>query len=688
MLGRTLDSYLPRSRSLQIALLVAAASILLALIALNSVRAVAPANEHFQRVWARNDKPVLDGVFNRSWTWGPEGISNEISEPYTDSPGGTRQVQYFDKSRMEINDPTGDPASIWFVTNGLLVNELMSGQMQVGDNDFEDRFPADIPVAGDTNDPNGISYATLADFREVPPVAEGIVYTQRLHSDGSLTNEASLSSYNVSSAFLDEITNHRIAEPFWEFMNSSGPIYVEGQFVDGLLFANPFYGTGRPTTEFYWVTSVVGGTDRDVGIQCFERRCLTFTPGNSEGFVVEAGNVGLHYYIWRYETQLPTATPTATSTATSTATATQTATQTATVTTEPEVIDVTVIGLVDCDADGVAEGIAQAVGEPGACEEFVGGEIQTIVNGNPVSANEVQRLGPNNATGGTISLTFDHPGTIEDVIVTGIPYDATADEIETELLAGFTLVGFPGDTPVVNAISQDADAQLNEAAMRFTFSQGDLAGTNVPQMVADSSLLEGNPTTVGTFSTLTEGSPGEDEMQILTANSAVSGTFTLTFIHSTGGTLTTDPIVYNATAAQVETELSNTFGGGGVGEDAPSVSGGPANVADLVFVFDNGDLAGTNVPALLVDNAGLGSEVSVSEVEVLDEESDTLATWQIDSTGNASGPLAPGTYDFCLTYTEDTGQTDTVCTGLVEVTAENDTFSLTAVLNYGEEEPA
>ena len=34
-------------------------------------------------------------------------------------------------------------------------------------------------------------------------------------------------------------------------------------------------------------------------MQCFERRCLTYTPGNPEGFVVEAGNVGQHYYEWR-----------------------------------------------------------------------------------------------------------------------------------------------------------------------------------------------------------------------------------------------------------------------------------------------------------------------------------------------------------------------------------------------------
>jgi hypothetical protein len=29
-------------------------------------------------------------------------------------------------------------------------------------------------------------------------------------------------------------------------------------------------------------------------MQCFERRCLTYTPGNSGGFATEAGNFGQH----------------------------------------------------------------------------------------------------------------------------------------------------------------------------------------------------------------------------------------------------------------------------------------------------------------------------------------------------------------------------------------------------------
>ena len=46
--------------------------------------------------------------------------------------------------------------------------------------------------------------------------------------------------------------------------------------------------------------SVVRGVERDVLVQLFQRRVLSYTPGNPAGFEVEMGNVGQHYYAWRY----------------------------------------------------------------------------------------------------------------------------------------------------------------------------------------------------------------------------------------------------------------------------------------------------------------------------------------------------------------------------------------------------
>ena len=39
---------------------------------------------------------------------------------------------------------------------------------------------------------------------------------------------------------------------------------------------------------------------RPVFMQAFERRVLTYTPGNPAGFAVEFGNIGQHYAQWRY----------------------------------------------------------------------------------------------------------------------------------------------------------------------------------------------------------------------------------------------------------------------------------------------------------------------------------------------------------------------------------------------------
>ncbi len=95
------------------------------------------ADPAFQQVWAQADEPVADGSAQRSWLWGPEpiGVSRDY---YTESTaqGNLRLVQFFDKARMEITYPDQDSDSIWYVSNGLLVKEMVSGQRQTGDDFF------------------------------------------------------------------------------------------------------------------------------------------------------------------------------------------------------------------------------------------------------------------------------------------------------------------------------------------------------------------------------------------------------------------------------------------------------------------------------------------------------------------------------------------------------------------------
>lgn len=254
----------------------------------------------FGNTWARTDFPVSAGAVSRTWMWGPTANSLPLTEGYAESPSGHRLVQYFDKTRMEITNPNGDQSSIWYVTNGLLAKELMTGNMQLGDNTFHQYAPAQVNVAGDANDANGPTYATFNGLMGYGAIPNGWIITQTVNRAGHVSADASLGSYNVSAQDVGTPTKHNVASVFWDFMNSVGTVYANGQYTQAALFQNPFYATGYPLTEAYWTTVLVGGVSKQVLVQVFERRVLTYTPSNSTDWQVEAGNVGQHYYTWRY----------------------------------------------------------------------------------------------------------------------------------------------------------------------------------------------------------------------------------------------------------------------------------------------------------------------------------------------------------------------------------------------------
>ncbi len=254
----------------------------------------------FQETWARSDQPVAEGDAVRSWIWGPRENREIRVERYDNSPGGARTVVYLDKSRMEVSSPDGDANSPWYVTNGLLVSEMIVGRVQLGDGVFEEREPAMVNVAGDASDPTGPVYASFRSLLDVPPLPFDRPIIQRLSRDGGVTQDDQLATHGIQIEWIDTVTNHAIAGPFWEFMNSQGLIVEDGVLQTGPIFPDPVFATGRPITEPYWATVSVGGTMKDVLVQCFERRCLTYTPDNPTGWQVEAGNVGQHYRVWRY----------------------------------------------------------------------------------------------------------------------------------------------------------------------------------------------------------------------------------------------------------------------------------------------------------------------------------------------------------------------------------------------------
>jgi hypothetical protein len=274
-----------------------------------SAEQIQKAKDAMQRSWERTDKVVADGQVHRTWMWGPQPNSDVILEEYAEAPGGYRMVRYFDKSRQEVNNPDGDDTSPWFVTNGLLVMEMAEGYEQIGDSKKRFREPAQVNIVGDLNDPDGVTFASLHGREGDPeesllkPVEQLVAGTPvRAHLDraGAVTYPEDTPS-GASVAHYE--AGHNIATTFWDFMNGEGTIVVNGEQVEGKLFDNPYYATGLPVTEPYWVDAMVSGVKKKVLMQCFERRVLTDNPNNPDGWQVEAGNIGLQYHEWRYNVE-------------------------------------------------------------------------------------------------------------------------------------------------------------------------------------------------------------------------------------------------------------------------------------------------------------------------------------------------------------------------------------------------
>jgi hypothetical protein len=168
------------------------------------------AHHRIEQTWAREDRPVAEGRVSRTWTWG--FVRREaVFEPYN---GGSRKVQYFDKARMEINDPNANQSSTWFVTSGLLAKEMITGRVQVSDHEYQQRSPANVKVAGDTSDPNGPTYATFGGLLNEPPLPVGTSITQRIHRNGRLPSDNGLTRYGVTASHYVPQTNHTVASVF------------------------------------------------------------------------------------------------------------------------------------------------------------------------------------------------------------------------------------------------------------------------------------------------------------------------------------------------------------------------------------------------------------------------------------------------------------------------------------------
>ncbi len=235
--------------------------------------------------WSGGDGAVAAGRVTRSWLYGPDVVTTRM-EPYAESPGGMRTVFYFDKARMELTTPTSG------VSNGLLVTEMVSGGVQVGNSAFRSYRPATIPVAGDAlNNETCPTYATLWSVASFGDLAKdrraakniGQSVTATIDRGGHVGDDPSRGGY-ATIAQYDSNLGHNIPDVFWNWMQT---LPSDWQTLLGL-----------PITEPYWTQTRVGGTLRSVLMQAFERRVLTYTPDNAPAWQVEMGNVGLHFLLW------------------------------------------------------------------------------------------------------------------------------------------------------------------------------------------------------------------------------------------------------------------------------------------------------------------------------------------------------------------------------------------------------
>jgi serine-type D-Ala-D-Ala carboxypeptidase (penicillin-binding protein 5/6) len=251
----------------------------------------------------RTDGPVLRGEVERSWLWGPEPVTPVSYESYSEAAGGRRLVQYFDKGRMEINNPNGYINSGWYVTGGLLATELITGRHQVGDDQHVYRGPAYVPVAGDTNS-LGPTYADVAPLVGVSHLERGDPVTLQLNRNGQISTNDFMERYGVTAGPPNPLTGHGVASVFDEYLDQVGPVIYRGTTSPMPLFSPRFAIIGLPIADPFWVRVPVNGIQRDVLVQCFERRCLTYTPDNTPEWRVEVGNIGQHYLQWMQRSRI------------------------------------------------------------------------------------------------------------------------------------------------------------------------------------------------------------------------------------------------------------------------------------------------------------------------------------------------------------------------------------------------
>jgi len=239
-----------------------------------------------------------------------------------------RVVQYWDKGRMER---VGDGRGGFLTSVGKLAWELLTGKIDRGDNVSTDVGAAKIPLVGPIKDTDR-NLAAFARGRPAPDTlaptyADAAVAAAQRTGDHAgapvnwlLRPGGAIVPFEAGTAppapitltGYDAATGHNVADIFARWYQQTFLVSPDGD-PQHSLYARAQGNTaeldpGHPLTDPFWVRVTVDGVDRVILVQVFERWTLTYSPQNPDGWQIELGNVGQHYYEWRYEAPLREAT--------------------------------------------------------------------------------------------------------------------------------------------------------------------------------------------------------------------------------------------------------------------------------------------------------------------------------------------------------------------------------------------
>jgi len=249
------------------------------------VATLTPPAAAFATVWAASDAAVAAGTVPRTWLWGPKPLYSG-QEAYAEGANQQRAVVYYDKSRMEINQPSHAPSDPYYVSNGLLVAEMIGGQIQVGDSaTIAAQVACQVPVVGDprTVNPNALSYSDLRAVTSLhgdhqATARTGQAVAEAIDRHGTVSPDPAHAALTHYRAFSPQ-TGHNIPDRFWSYLQAL-PVPAGADWT---------YVTGYPISEAYWAQMRVKGQDLPVLIQAYQRRLLTYVPGFAPEWQVQQG---------------------------------------------------------------------------------------------------------------------------------------------------------------------------------------------------------------------------------------------------------------------------------------------------------------------------------------------------------------------------------------------------------------